>query len=63
MFVVLSSYRSKRVRRPRGSDPNDPCYTAKVVKHAPISRGHGRMGRARFSLNIQSLKTPETGIT
>ena len=34
-FVVSSGCRSKRVRRPRGSDPNDPRYTAKVVKHAP----------------------------
>ena len=33
-FVVSSGCRSKRVRRPRGSDPNDPRYTAKVVKHA-----------------------------
>ncbi|XP_042217888.1 uncharacterized protein LOC121863330 [Homarus americanus] len=34
-FVVSSGCRSKRVRRPKGSDPNDPRYTAKVVKHAP----------------------------
>ena len=35
MFVVSSGCRSKRVMRPRGSDPNDPRYTGKVVKHAP----------------------------
>ncbi|MPD01983.1 hypothetical protein E2C01_097536 [Portunus trituberculatus] len=26
--------RSKRVRHLTGSDPNDPCYTVKVVKYA-----------------------------
>ncbi|MPC39463.1 hypothetical protein E2C01_033000 [Portunus trituberculatus] len=28
-----------------------------------VSRGYGQLGRVRFSLNIQTLKTPETGIT
>ena len=33
---MSSDFRSKRLRRPRGPDPNDPRYTAKVRKHDAI---------------------------